>query len=130
MTKNSTTKILITGASGYVGGRLLKSLVKHGYKITCLARKPEYLKDKVAKDVEIIKGDVLDKASLQKALANIDIAFYLVHSMGAKESFEEKDRIAATNFREAAQSAGEKRIIYLGGLGNSEKTRHHRFRQP
>lgn len=122
MTKStSRKKLLITGASGYIGGRLLRSLENSGYDISCLARKPEYLKTKVSKDVKIIKGDVLDKESLADALKGIHTAFYLIHSMGAKEGFEEKDKQAASNFAEAAEKAGVKRIIYLGGLGDSEK---------
>jgi uncharacterized protein YbjT (DUF2867 family) len=123
MKKNQNkNNILITGASGYVGGRLLKSLEHSGYEVSCLAREPEYLKSKVLKKTKIIKGDVLDKSSLKSALNNIDVAFYLIHSMGVKNGFEEKDRQAAINFVEAAESSGVKRIIYLGGLGDSEKS--------
>ncbi|NIP38682.1 MAG: SDR family oxidoreductase [Candidatus Dadabacteria bacterium] len=114
--------ILITGASGYIGGRLLKTLQESTkYEIKCLARKPEYLKSKVPDTVTIIKGDVLNKESLEMALAGIDTAFYLIHSMGAKEGFEEKDREGAENFVKAAENAGVRRIIYLGGLGDSQK---------
>lgn len=114
--------ILITGASGYIGGRLLKTLQESNeYDIKCLARKPEYLKSKVPNTVKIIKGDVLDIESLEKALVGIDTAFYLIHSMGSKDGFEDKDRQGAENFVKAAENAGIRRIIYLGGLGDSSK---------
>ncbi len=89
--KEIRKKILITGATGYIGGRLLKSLEDSEHDLSCLVRKPEHLKSKVSDQVKIIKGNVLDKSTLKKALQYIDTAFYLVHSMGAKKGFEEKD---------------------------------------
>ncbi|NIP30662.1 MAG: DUF2867 domain-containing protein [Candidatus Dadabacteria bacterium] len=114
-------KILITGATGYIGSRLLKKLENSEYSICCLARKPEYLTSRVSKNIKVIKGDVLDKKSLEKALEDVDTAFYLVHSMGNTDSFEELDRLGAENFGMAAEKMGVKRIIYLGGLGDSSK---------
>jgi uncharacterized protein YbjT (DUF2867 family) len=118
--------ILITGASGYVGGRLLPLLEAAGHEVRCLARRPENLKARVAPGTQVVAGDVMDRASLDAALAGIDTAYYLVHSMGNDRDFERLDRTAATNFAEAAKQAGVRRIIYLGGLGDAaEKLSKH-----
>jgi uncharacterized protein YbjT (DUF2867 family) len=113
--------ILLTGATGYVGGRLLRRLEAVGHQVRCLARKPENLKSKVAPGTEVKAGDVLDEHSLAGAFDGIDIAYYLVHSMGSKGSFVDEDRLAAKNFAEAARRAGVKGIVYLGGLGDGTK---------
>ncbi|WNM57637.1 SDR family oxidoreductase [Candidatus Nitrospira allomarina] len=115
-------KILLTGATGYVGGRLLARLEQHGRNVRCLARRPEFLKDGVGPGTEVIAGDVLDPASLATAMSEVEVAYYLVHSMGASGGFEEADRIAARNFGKAAWSAGLNRLIYLGGLGDDSES--------
>ncbi len=109
--------VLLTGATGYVGGRLLRRLEGCGRPVRCLARRPEFLKGRVGPATEIVAGDLLDADSLGPALGGVDTAYYLVHSMGAPGPFEEKDRAAARNFAAAAAAAGVSRIIYLGGLG-------------
>lgn len=114
-------RVLLTGATGYVGGRLLKELEAAGRPVRCLARKPESLKGKIAPSTEAAAGDVLDLASLQAALAGVGAAYYLVHSMGSAGSFEEQDRAGAENFARAAKKAGVRRIIYLGGLGDARR---------
>jgi uncharacterized protein YbjT (DUF2867 family) len=114
--------ILLTGASGYVGGRLLNRLTAADHRVRCLARKPEVIRDRTPAEVEVVAGDVLEPASLGAALEGVDTAFYLVHSMGATGSFEEADRRGALNFGAAARDAGVRRIIYLGGLGSDEGT--------
>jgi uncharacterized protein YbjT (DUF2867 family) len=116
-----TGLILLTGATGYVGGRLLLALEQHRAKLRCLARRPEILRPKVAASTEVVSGDVLDRASLGPVVEGVKVAYYLIHSMGAKGSFEEHDRLAARNFAEAAREAGVERIIYLGGLGNEDE---------
>jgi len=123
--------ILLTGATGYVGGRLLSLLQNQNIPVRCLTRRPEALDDRRSATTEIVSGDVLDGGSLQSAMEGIDTAYYLVHSMGSKGDFEEQDRIAATNFADAAKVAGVKRIVYLGGLGNPDQTlsKHLRSRQ-
>ena len=113
--------ILLTGASGYIGGRLLPSLENQGYRLRCLARRPEILKPKVGPSTEVVAGDVLDRASLDSALRGVDVAYYMVHSMSSTGSFEETDRQAARNFSEAAKAAGVKGLIYVGGLGSDEE---------
>lgn len=111
--------VLLTGASGYVGGRLLPLLESGGRRVRCLARRPEFLARRVGPNTEVVQGDVLDEESLGPALEGVGAAYYLIHSMGSSddESFEEKDRRAAQSFGRAARAAGVARIIYLGGLG-------------
>jgi uncharacterized protein YbjT (DUF2867 family) len=118
--------ILIAGATGYVGGELLKDLLAGGYTVRCLARRPEALKAKALPRLEVAEGDVLNFPSVQAAMTGVSLAFYLVHSMGSTQSFEEQDRIGAQNFANAARDAGVQRIIYLGGLGrNSDQLSTH-----
>ena len=126
-----TPRILLTGATGYVGGRLLRLLEERGYSVRCIARRPEALEHKVGPTTEVVRGDLLDRATLDAALRGIDIAYFLVHSMGSSGSFEESDRQAALNFGSAAKAAGVVGIIYLGGLGDDEKelSPHLRSRQ-
>jgi uncharacterized protein YbjT (DUF2867 family) len=122
--------ILLTGATGYVGGRLLRALERDRHRVRCLTRHPEALRGRVARATEIIQGDVLDTASLAPALAGVHTAYYLVHAMASGNSFEEQDRRAAQAFASAARDAGVQRIVYLGGLGaGSELSAHLRSRQ-
>lgn len=107
--------VLLTGASGYIGGRLLRYLEEDGRAVRCLARQPEKL-TRTAATTEIVQGDCLDEASLDRALAGVESAYYLVHSMAAGSDFADVDRRAAANFGRAAARAGVRRIIYLGGL--------------
>ena len=111
--------ILLTGASGYIGGRLLPILQSRGLRVRCLSRRPEFLRPRVAPGSEIVAGDVMERLTLDAAMAGVHTAYYLVHSMGAPGRFDEKDRLGATNFAQAACAAGVTRIIYLGGLGES-----------
>jgi uncharacterized protein YbjT (DUF2867 family) len=110
--------ILLTGATGYVGGRLLHRLVHEGSPVRCLTRRPAILAKRAPRDVEIVAGDLLELASLTVALTGVQIAYYLVHSMDAPGSFEELDRRAASNFATAAAKAGVGHIVYLSGLGS------------
>jgi uncharacterized protein YbjT (DUF2867 family) len=123
--------VLIAGATGYVGGELLKKLLDAGYAVRCLARRPEALRAKALPGLEVVEGDVLHSASVRAAMAGVGSAYYLVHSMGSSQSFEEQDRTAAQNFANAAREAGVQRIIYLGGLGRSsgQLSMHLRSRQ-
>jgi uncharacterized protein YbjT (DUF2867 family) len=120
-TSTATPRVLLTGATGYVGGRLLKALENRGFRVRCLARRPAVLEAKAGPSTEVVAGDVLDRPSLDAALRGVDAAYYLVHSMGSDGSFEQMDRQAAQHFGEAAKAAGVSRIVYLGGLGNTDE---------
>lgn len=123
-------RVLITGATGYVGGRLLGRLERTGIALRCLARRPEVLAGRVQPGTEVVAGDVHDRASLDRALAGVDSAFYLVHALGEGAGFEERDRAAAEHFGAAARAAGVRRIVYLGGLGSGpDLSAHLRSRQ-
>ena len=121
---NSPRKILITGGTGYVGGRLIPLVRDRGdeFQLRLMARQPEYLRARVGDDVEIVEGDVTRPETLAAALEGIDTAYYLIHSMGSGQDFEEQDRLAARNFAQAAKASGVKRIVYLGGLGVQDES--------
>ncbi|MCY3598796.1 MAG: SDR family oxidoreductase [Gemmatimonadetes bacterium] len=118
-------RVLVTGASGYVGGRLVPALEARGERVRCLARNPRYVANRFSSRTEILAGDVLDPDSLVEALQGVDTAYYLVHSMGSKADFEEQDRLGAGNFARAARVRSVRRVIYLGGLiGDGELSPH------
>jgi uncharacterized protein YbjT (DUF2867 family) len=125
LNRNDERLILLTGATGYVGGRLLPLLEAAGHRVRCLTRHPEALHHRLGPRSEIALGDVLDSASLPNHLAGVDTAYYLVHSMGSENSFEAEDRRAAHGFAAAARQAGVKRVIYLGGLGHGPQLSPH-----
>lgn len=110
--------VLLTGASGYVGGRLLPLLERQPVTVRCLARNPDKLRPLVGTSTQVVQGDVLDAPSLDEALHGVHTAYYLVHLMADSKDFEKDDKQAATNFADAAERAGVQRIIYLGGLGD------------
>jgi uncharacterized protein YbjT (DUF2867 family)/tryptophan-rich sensory protein len=128
---SASSRILVTGGTGYVGGRLIPLLEQHGHRVRCVARRPEFLKSRVGPETEVVAGDVLRAVTLDSALAGIEVAYYLVHSMGAGKDFEDEDRLAARNFAEAAKRNGVRRIVYLGGLGDEQQSlsKHLRSRQ-
>ncbi|MFJ2172442.1 SDR family oxidoreductase [Streptomyces sp. NPDC087851] len=110
-------RCLVTGATGYIGGRLVPELLEAGHTVRCLARTPGKLRDHPwAERVEIVQGDVTDAASVGAAMRGIDVAYYLVHALAAGPGFEATDRTAARVFGERARAAGVRRIVYLGGL--------------
>ncbi|HSK10874.1 MAG TPA: NAD(P)H-binding protein, partial [Vicinamibacterales bacterium] len=123
--------ILVTGATGYIGGRLVEALELAGHKVRCMARRPEYLAARVSPGTEVVAGDCLKPETLRAALDGVHAAFYLVHSMGSSGNFEEEDRLAARHFGAAAHEAGVGRIVYLGGLGDGSQqlSPHLRSRQ-
>jgi uncharacterized protein YbjT (DUF2867 family) len=112
-------RVLVTGGSGYVGGRLVDALEALGTTLRVMARRPETLRGRVRPGTEVVAGDVLAPASLDTALADVDTAYYLIHSMGTPGDFAALDRRAAANFGVAARRAGVRRIVYLGGLGDA-----------
>jgi uncharacterized protein YbjT (DUF2867 family) len=125
------TSILLTGATGYVGGRLLPALLDAGHDVRCLVRRPE--RADLDPRAEVVKGDLVSGEGLTAALAGVDVSYYLVHSMGGDDDFAAEDLRAATNFRDAAVAAGVQRVIYLGGLDHPQDgdgpSEHLRSRQ-
>jgi len=121
--------ILLTGATGYLGGRLLRVLEEEGAAVRCLARRPEYLASRAGTSTEVVRGDVLDRASLDAAMRGVHTAYYLIHSLGSTGAFEEEERRGALHFAAAAREAGVQRIIYVGGLGRGDLSRHLDSRQ-
>jgi len=110
-------RCLVTGATGYLGGRLVPELLAAGYRVRCLARSPGKLRDQPwSAEVEVVRGDVLDAGAVAEALRGTEVAYYLVHALGTGDAFEETDRRAARIFGEGARAAGVRRIVYLGGL--------------
>ena len=115
METHNAQSTLLTGATGAVGGALLPKLLAQGHDLKALVRDPGQAQ--LGEGVEVVKGDVLSGAGLDEALEGVDVAYYLIHSMGRSPGdFELNDRTGARNFAEAAERAGVRRIIYLGGL--------------
>ncbi len=116
-TEGQRLHCLVTGASGYIGGRLVPELLQQGHRVRCLARTPGKLRDHPwVKHAETVQGDVTDPESVAAALRGVDVAYYLVHALGTGSGFEDTDREAARTFAEQARIAGVRRIVYLGGL--------------
>jgi uncharacterized protein YbjT (DUF2867 family) len=111
--------ILLTGGTGYVGGRLVKALEASGRRVRCLARRPEFLRARVRPGTEVVAGDCLDSSTLAAAMAGVHTAYYLVHSMGSAGQFEEQDRIAARNFAQRPESPESGGSSILAGWGMS-----------
>ena len=123
--------ILVTGSTGYVGGRLVPRLLDAGYRVRCLVRDPSRLQGRAwLNGVELVSGDVLQPESLADAMRDVSVVYYLIHSLGGGSDFSERDLLAARNCAAAAKKAGVGRIIYLGGLGeaNADLSAHLRSR--
>jgi len=115
--------VLLTGGSGYIGGRLIPLLEGRQLRLRCLARSPEKLTARVGPATEVVRADVLDRDALRRAVAGVDTIYYLVHLMSGSRDFERDDRQAAVNLAEAARDAQARRIVYLGGLGDDDDPR-------
>ena len=122
---NSVKCVLLTGATGYVGGRLLRPLENAGYSLRCLARRPEYLRHRVAPSTEIIEGDAGDIESMRRVLNGIDVAFYLVHALGVDRDWQQLEIQTAETFARAVAEEKIGRIIYLGALGPRQGLSDH-----
>jgi uncharacterized protein YbjT (DUF2867 family) len=121
----ATAPVLLTGATGYVGGRLLEHLGRLGVPLRCMARRPAELRARAASAVEVVHGDVADPPSLGPALEGVGVAYYLIHSMSGAADYRRADRDGAEAFAAAARAAGVRRIVYLGGLGRGPDLSPH-----
>ena len=120
------TRVLITGATGYIGRRLKnRLLLRPDLQIRIFVRNAMKVREAARNQVEIVEGDTFNREKLARALENIDVAFYLIHSMGGAKDFSDLDRRSAENFRDACIAAGVKKIIYLGGLGVKDTASKH-----
>jgi len=114
-------RVLVTGATGYVGGRLVRELLAHDYRVRVLVRDAHRLQDYPWKDrVEIVEGDALDPKALSLALKDIDLAYYMLHALMVSKNFEQLEEDLARTFGEIAKSSGVRRIVYLGGITSSD----------
>ena len=114
-------RVLVTGATGYVGGRLVRELIAHNYRVRVLVRDAQRLQDYPWRDkVEIIEGDALNPESLNLALQDIDLAYYMLHALMVSKNFEQMEEDLARSFGKFAKQNGVKRIVYLGGITSSD----------
>jgi uncharacterized protein YbjT (DUF2867 family) len=120
------TRVLVTGATGYIGRRLKQKLLDyHDVQVRIFVRNALKVQEKTRQQAEVVEGDTFNQEKLGLALKDIDVAFYLIHSMGADRDFSDLDRKSAENFRESCIAAGVKKIVYLGGLGVKDTASKH-----
>jgi uncharacterized protein YbjT (DUF2867 family) len=128
--RNVTGRALVTGATGFIGGRLSSALAEEGWEVRCLVRDRSRAAALEQRGFELREGDVLQPETLRGAGRGIDVAYYLVHSMGrgAGADFSARDRAAAEAFARTARQEGVEQVVYLGGLGDEEQSEHLRSR--
>src|SRR4029077_7912085 len=117
--------VLVTGATGYIGGRLVPALVHRGYRVRCLVRQPEKARGRFGPSVEIVGGDLLQPDSLSVEQFDAGAAYYLVHALASSGNLREEETGGATNFVRCPRQAGVERLIYLGGLGSAATSSSH-----
>lgn len=121
----ATHRVLLSGATGYVGGRLLPVLEQRGVAVRCVTRRPEALRGRVRPGTEVVRGDLRSVDDIRALFRDVDIAYYLVHAMGGKGDFAGRDRETAQRFADAARRSGLRTIVYLGGLGDGPDLSAH-----
>lgn len=117
-------KVLVTGATGFIGGRLTQALAESGVSVRCLVRSEARARHLRAMGCEVVEGDVIDAGSLEGVGRGIDVAYYLIHAMAGGEGFREREQAGARNFAEMASREGIERVVYLGGLGDETVSKH------
>ncbi|MBS3939827.1 MAG: NAD(P)H-binding protein, partial [Actinobacteria bacterium] len=119
-------RVLVIGATGYIGGRLVPELLARDHEVVCGARTPQKLDGRPWRDaVEVARVDVDDRDSVEEAARGCDVVYHLVHAMDGGGDFEDRDRRAAEHVRDAAASTGVGRVVYLGGLGHGDDLSPH-----
>ena len=122
----TSTRVLVTGATGYVGGRLVPLLVEEGFSVRVLVRSAAKVRNTAwITRVDVVEGDAIDEKSLDAALVGVDVAFYLLHSISTGAKFDDLEAAMARKFAEAASRAKVRRIVYLGGIANDENLSKH-----
>jgi uncharacterized protein YbjT (DUF2867 family) len=116
--------MLVTGATGFIGGRLARALVESGAEVRCLVRSAARAEDLRTAGCEVREGDVMDASSLEGVGRDVEVAYYLIHAMAGGEGFQEREQDGAVNFARMASREGIKRVVYLGGLGDESVSKH------